>query len=155
MATRDHKATFNLPCWADAPFPCSQAVRAGPLIFTSGHLATDYTSGIAAEAATNPHRPYDGPPAISRQTGYVFDHLGRVLELAGSSLNSLVRARTVHNEARRRRRFRGYAPQIPRHRPADQFVARGEWSRASRCSNPRGRNCFAVAGSLEKTGLRN
>lgn len=91
MAPRHCKTTFNLPDWAGAPFPCSQAVRAGPLIFTSGQLATDYRSGIAAEAASDPRRPYDGPPAISRQTRYVFDRLKSVLELAGSSLDSLIR----------------------------------------------------------------
>lgn len=91
MALLDSKKTFNLPVWKESPFPYSQAVRAGPLIFTSGHLATDYRSGIAAEATSNPHRPFDGPPAISRQTRHVFGQLRCVLELAGSSLNELIR----------------------------------------------------------------
>ena len=85
------KTVFNLPESPDPPFPYSQAVKTGPLIFTSGHLATDYRSGIVAEAAVDPRNPYVGPPAVTRQTRYIFDVLGRLLRQAGSSLDNLVR----------------------------------------------------------------
>ena len=85
------KTIFNLPESLDPPFPYSQAVKAGPLIFTSGCLATDYRSGIVAEAAVDPRNPYVGPPAVTRQTRYIFGSLGRLLRHAGSSLDNLVR----------------------------------------------------------------
>ena len=59
------------------PFHYSLAVKAGPLIFTSGQVATDYRSGIAPEAAVDPRNPYAGPPAVTRQTRYIFQNLER------------------------------------------------------------------------------
>jgi enamine deaminase RidA (YjgF/YER057c/UK114 family) len=83
------KSVFNLPTSSGLPY--SEAVRAGDLIFASGRLATDYRSGIAAKAAVDPRRPYAGPPAINRQTQFIFEHLEQLLNMAGSSLDELVR----------------------------------------------------------------
>lgn len=85
------KQTINPPGCPSPPFHYSHAVKSGPLIFTSGQLATDFHSGIAVEAAVNPGKPYAGPPAISRQTRYIFKNLNRLLRAAGSSLDNMLR----------------------------------------------------------------
>jgi 2-iminobutanoate/2-iminopropanoate deaminase len=83
--------THNPPGCPPPPFPYSLAVVAGPLVFVSGQVATDFGSGIAAEAAVNPRHPYAGPEAVVRQARYIFKNLGRLLDAAGSSLDGLVR----------------------------------------------------------------
>lgn len=68
---------------ADAPKaigPYSQAVRAGSLLFVSGQIPMDPTTG----------RLVDGD--IAAQTHRVFENLRAILEAAGASLDHVVRA---------------------------------------------------------------
>jgi enamine deaminase RidA (YjgF/YER057c/UK114 family) len=80
-----------------APFCQSEAVRAGPFIFTSAKLATDWRSGIAAEARVNPEQPYFGD-AAELQTDYIMRSLIRTLHQAGSSLDRVVKAHVFLRE---------------------------------------------------------
>ena len=68
--------TKNAP---DAIGPYSQAVKVGNLVFTSGQIAINPTSG-AVEATT-----------IEAQTEQVCKNLSAVLEAAGSSLDKAVK----------------------------------------------------------------
>ncbi len=68
--------TSNAP---DAIGPYSQAVRCGNLVFTSGQIALNPTTGNV-EAST-----------IEAQTEQVCKNLSAVLEAAGSSLNKVVK----------------------------------------------------------------
>ena len=74
-----------------APIWQAEAVRAGPYIFTSARMATDWKSGIPAEAGTNECFPYFGSDA-ELQTDYVLRSLSRTLESAGSNLELVFKA---------------------------------------------------------------
>ncbi len=66
----------------DAPAaigPYSQAVRVGDLLFTSGQVALDPSSGVIV------------PGGIAEQTTRVLDNLSAVLAAAGSSLHNVVK----------------------------------------------------------------
>ena len=69
------------------PFAYSPAVRFGPWVFASGHMATDYQNGLAPEARL----PYRGS-GLGPQTFYIYRHLDRLMAEAGSSLLHLVKA---------------------------------------------------------------
>ena len=74
-----------------SPKPQSQAISTDHFIFLSGHLATDYESGIAPEAAVDPNLSYCGSPPMVRQTGYMLRNMGAVLEAAGAGFENLIR----------------------------------------------------------------
>jgi len=66
----------------DAPAaigPYSQAVRVGDLLFTSGQVALDPSSGVIVSGG------------IAEQTTRVLDNLSAVLAAAGSSLRNVVK----------------------------------------------------------------
>jgi 2-iminobutanoate/2-iminopropanoate deaminase len=68
---------------APAPFqgaPYSQAIRVGELVFVSGQLPVDPATGKLVEGD------------VAAQTERVFRNIGAILEAAGSSLGSLVKA---------------------------------------------------------------
>jgi enamine deaminase RidA (YjgF/YER057c/UK114 family) len=65
-----------------ADLPYSPAIKAGGLVFVSGQLATDFETGIAPEAATDPESPYR-QNALELQDRVVLRNLGRILEAAG------------------------------------------------------------------------
>ena len=67
------------------------AVRVDNLVFTAGHLASDFKTGIPAEARTDPAFPFYGSD-IKRQTRYILDNYARTFEAAGTSLANVVKA---------------------------------------------------------------
>lgn len=71
--------------------PDSQAVKAGPWVFLSGLMATDYEGGVAPEAQVNRNNWYGSE--IKAQTRYVLKNLVKILEEAGSSLEQVIKAR--------------------------------------------------------------
>ncbi len=87
----------ELDCTAvtsDVPQPLAsytEAFRVGGLVFAAGQLPTDFTTGIPAEARTDPAFPYYGSD-IKRRTRYVLGNLARTFEAAGSSLDRVVKA---------------------------------------------------------------
>lgn len=74
-----------------APIWQSDAVRAGPFIFTSAALPTDWKGGIHPDAAIDEHFPYFAS-AAERQTDYILRTLSRTLIHAGSALDRVVKA---------------------------------------------------------------
>ncbi|HEX2152932.1 MAG TPA: RidA family protein [Acidimicrobiia bacterium] len=74
--------------------PYSQAVSAPPFVFLAGVLASDFLTGVAPEARVDPALPYFGSP-IKAQTSFVLDTISRLLEGAGSSLGSVVKAQVI------------------------------------------------------------
>lgn len=74
-----------------SPVHQSEAVIAGPLVFTSAQLATDWVHGIALEAKSNPEFPYFESDIV-KQTDYILRALSRTLQAAGSSLQHVVKA---------------------------------------------------------------
>ena len=69
----------------------SEAFRIGDLVFAAGQLASDFTTGVPAEARTDPNFPYYGSD-IKLQTEYILKNLKRTFEAAGSSLDHVVKA---------------------------------------------------------------
>jgi enamine deaminase RidA (YjgF/YER057c/UK114 family) len=63
----------------------SEAFRIGPLVFAAGQLASDYDKGA-------PPDPPRYAPAIKRQTARVLGSLAKTFEVAGSSLDHVVKA---------------------------------------------------------------
>jgi enamine deaminase RidA (YjgF/YER057c/UK114 family) len=65
--------------------------RAGGLVFLSGRNASDQRGGVVPEALLNSAFPYYGSP-IKKQTRYILAQIGRELEIAGISLEHVVKA---------------------------------------------------------------
>lgn len=79
---------------SDAPRPLanySEAFVANDLIFAAGQLASDFVSGVPAEAKKRPGFPYYGSD-IKRQTYYILENLKKTFEKAGGSLDTVFKA---------------------------------------------------------------
>jgi enamine deaminase RidA (YjgF/YER057c/UK114 family) len=79
---------------AEAPRPLanySQAFTVGDLVFAAGQLASDFQSGVPAQARIDPAFPYYGSE-IKKQTHYILSNLKRTFEAAGSSLHEVFKA---------------------------------------------------------------
>lgn len=72
------------------PIPHSPAIRAGPWVFVSGQLASDFKTGLAPEARINENWPYC-VSKIKRETAYIFENIKTLLETANTSLDNIVR----------------------------------------------------------------
>ena len=71
-----------------APKPLANYTEAfvvGDLVFSAGQLASDFKSGVPAEAKLSPGFPYYGSE-IKKQTHFILQNLKRTFEAAGSSL---------------------------------------------------------------------
>lgn len=77
--------------------PYSQAVNAPPFVFLAGVLASDFRTGVAPEARLNEGLPYFGSH-IKTQTSYVLRVIQKILEEAGCSLESVVKAQVILTE---------------------------------------------------------
>jgi reactive intermediate/imine deaminase len=79
---------------SDNPRPLanySEAVLAGGMVFAAGQLASDFKTGVPAEARKHPSFPYYGSD-IKLQTRFVLQNLARTFAAAGSSLDDVVKA---------------------------------------------------------------
>jgi enamine deaminase RidA (YjgF/YER057c/UK114 family) len=68
----------------------AQGVKAGDFVFVTGQVASDLKTGVAPEARTNPAFWYGSP--IKLQTGFVLNQTAKILQAAGSSLGSVLKA---------------------------------------------------------------
>jgi len=78
----------------DIPRPLAHytpAVRAGDLVFTAGQLASDFKTGIPAEARRDQAFPYYGSD-VKKQTRYILENYARTFRAAGTSLADVVKA---------------------------------------------------------------
>ena len=69
----------------------SEAIVAGPLIFAAGQLASDFKTGVPAQAHRHPSFPFYGSD-IKLQTRYVLENLKKTFAAAGSSLDHVFKA---------------------------------------------------------------
>ena len=76
----------------------SPVVKAGPLVFVSGQVASDFKTGVPPEARTNAQFPHHGSN-IERQTAFIANKLEAALEDAGSSLTNCVFLNLYHTHA--------------------------------------------------------
>jgi reactive intermediate/imine deaminase len=85
----EHKAIAS-----SAPRPLanySEAFRVGDLVFAAGQIASDFKTGVAAEARKDPAFPFYGSD-IKRQTHYILRNLRATFAAAGCSLDDVVKA---------------------------------------------------------------
>jgi enamine deaminase RidA (YjgF/YER057c/UK114 family) len=77
-----------------APRPLAhynEAFRVGDFIYAAGQIASDYRTGVPAEARRGPSFPYYNSD-IKLQTGYILDNLTKTFAAAGSSLDNVIKA---------------------------------------------------------------
>lgn len=77
-----------------APKPLAnyaEAIRVGDLVFAAGQLASDFKTGVPANARRGENFPYYGSD-IQLQTEYILGNLKQTFEAAGSSLDHVVKA---------------------------------------------------------------
>lgn len=77
----------------------SQAIKAGPFLFISGQMATDYKHGLAPEARVDSNFPYYAS-GIKQQVKYIIKNTEAICQAAGTSVENLVRRRAVHSDLR-------------------------------------------------------
>ncbi len=85
---------------ADAPQPLAhepQAVQAGPLLFFSAQMATDFSTGVPAEARINPHFPFYGSESAA-QVNYIVGNIDAICRAAGTASKNLVRRRGFYTD---------------------------------------------------------
>jgi reactive intermediate/imine deaminase len=79
---------------SDNPKPLanySEAIRVGDYVFAAGQIASDYQTGMPAEARKHPNFPFYGSD-IKLQTQYILGNLARTFQAAGTSLDRVVKA---------------------------------------------------------------
>jgi reactive intermediate/imine deaminase len=79
---------------SDGPRPLAnyaEAIRVGDLVFAAGQLASDFKTGVPANARRGENFPYYGSD-IQLQTEYILRNLKQTFEAAGSSLDHVVKA---------------------------------------------------------------
>ena len=79
---------------SDVPQPLanySEASQANDLIFAAGQLASDFKTGVPAEARKHPNFPFYGSD-IKLQTDYVLKNMAKTFKAAGTSLDNVVKA---------------------------------------------------------------
>ena len=69
----------------------SEAVVAGDLAFAAGQLASDFKTGVPADARRRENFPFYGSD-IELRTEYILGNLKQTFEAAGSSLDKVVEA---------------------------------------------------------------
>jgi enamine deaminase RidA (YjgF/YER057c/UK114 family) len=72
--------------------PESQAIKAGPYLFLSGLLATDYATGVAPGARVDPAFPFHQSP-IRKQVDHIQGVAEAICAAGGTALENLVRRR--------------------------------------------------------------
>ena len=79
---------------SDVPRPLanySEASQASDLVFAAGQLASDFKTGVPAEARKHPNFPFYGSD-IKLQTDYILKNMAKTFKAAGTSLDSVVKA---------------------------------------------------------------
>ena len=79
---------------SSAPKPLanySEAFTVGDLIFAAGQLASDFKTGVPAEAKKSAAFPYYGSD-IKKQTQFILENLKQTFQSAGSSLDNVFKA---------------------------------------------------------------
>lgn len=87
-----------------APVAYSEAIGVGDLVFAAGLMASDYKTGVPAEARTDPAFPFYGSD-IKKQTRYILNNFKTVFAAAGTSIDNVVKAHVYLKDLRD---FNGY-----------------------------------------------
>ena len=85
---------------SSAPRPLAnynECFKTGPWVFAAGQIASDYQTGVPAEARKKANFPYYSSD-IKLQTHYVLGNLKKTFEAAGSSFDHVVKAQVFHTD---------------------------------------------------------
>jgi len=77
--------------------PVPQAVKAGPYVFLSGQMASDYKSGLAPEAKVDQNFPFHSSSA-KLQAAYILKNVEAICAAAGTTSANLVKRRIHHTD---------------------------------------------------------
>lgn len=77
----------------------AQGVRAGSWLFFTGHHATDFDHGLAAEIAIKPGLPLGGRPRYRREGDFIFERFARLIAAEGGDLRHIVRVDQYYPDA--------------------------------------------------------
>ena len=69
----------------------AQGMRAGSWLFFTGHEASDFENGIAAEVAGQPGLPRGGAPRYLREGKFLFERFAKLIKSEGGDLRHIVR----------------------------------------------------------------
>src|SRR5262245_59857792 len=69
----------------------AQGMRAGPWLFFTGHMATDFEHGLAASVAGKPGLPLGGAPRYRREGDFIIDRFAKLIAAEGGDLRHIVR----------------------------------------------------------------
>lgn len=84
----------------DAPVPLGpvpQAIKAGPYVFLSGQMASDYKNGLAPEAVADKNFPFQSS-STKLQAEYVLKNVEAICAAAGTSSANIVKRRIHHTD---------------------------------------------------------
>ena len=77
----------------------AQGVRAGAWLFFTGHMASDFEHGLAAQVAGKPSHPLDGPPRYRREGDFIIARLAQLIAAQGGDLRHIVRVDQYYPDA--------------------------------------------------------
>ena len=77
----------------------AQGMRAGSWLFFTGHMASDFEHGLAAQVAGKPGHPLDGPPRYRREGDFIIARLAQLIAAQGGDLRHIVRVDQYYPDA--------------------------------------------------------
>src|SRR6516162_10182690 len=77
----------------------AQGVRAGSWLFFTGHMASDFERGLAAEVAGKPGQPLGMPPRYRREGDFLIGRFARLIAAEGGDLRHIVRVDQYYPDA--------------------------------------------------------
>jgi enamine deaminase RidA (YjgF/YER057c/UK114 family) len=77
----------------------AQGVRAGSWLFFTGHMASDFEHGLAAEVAGKPGLPLGLPPRFRREGDFLIARFARLIAAEGGDLRHIVRVDQYYPDA--------------------------------------------------------
>src|SRR5688572_24799393 len=75
----------------DSDIQLAPGARAGSWLFFTGHMATDYQTGIAASVAGRPGLPLVGKPRYRREGDFIIERLAELISGEGGDVRHIVR----------------------------------------------------------------
>jgi len=77
----------------------AQGMRAGSWLFFTGHMASDFQHGLAAQVAGKPGHPLDSPPRYRREGDFIIARLAQLIAAQGGDLRHIVRVDQYYPDA--------------------------------------------------------
>jgi enamine deaminase RidA (YjgF/YER057c/UK114 family) len=77
----------------------AQGMRAGSWLFFTGHMASDFEHGLAAQVAGKPDHPLDSPPRYRREGDFIIARLAQLIAAQGGDLRHIVRVDQYYPDA--------------------------------------------------------